>query len=425
MSKEQVIGFDLNEKYCQVSFFDEKSSEPKTLEVATDKYQIPLMLAWDGQNWKFGREAKKMSVVGKGYIVDDLWNRACKHESVQVDNKEYEAVWLLAKFVELVLKPFENIKYLAFTMEDITEDTRNLLKSIGANFGVPKENILIQDYKESFCHYMFYQPKELWQYEAALFCCDKERVEAYMLRKLNTANRKELFVAVEKVAEAQMEELASVYPVLNVDKAKYADERFKKFIQNVFENKMISSVFLIGEGFENNWYPNSLKVLCNGRRGFLGNNLYSKGAYYAAFRLTLEKDDGPIYLDETKMTEQISIRMKVDGNDGWYPLVPWGMQLYESDKQWEVLVEDSADMEIHVESLLTGELKIVPIDLSGLPERKNYAVRLKINTIFMNEYCCKVIFTDIGFGEFFASSGFEKEVLINVGGRNGQLNSMS
>ena len=53
-----------------------------------------------------------------------------------------------------------------------------------------------------------------------------------------------------------MKELAAIYPVLNVDKAKDADEQFKSFIQNVFDKKVISSVFLTGEGFENNWYPN-------------------------------------------------------------------------------------------------------------------------------------------------------------------------
>mgnify|MGYP007016949640 CR=1 FL=1 len=52
-------------------------------------------------------------------------------------------------------------------------------------------------------------------------------------------------------------------------------KRFKGFIQSVFEKKVVSSVYLTGEGFENNWYPNSLKVLCNGRRAFLGNNLYA------------------------------------------------------------------------------------------------------------------------------------------------------
>jgi len=102
MSKGKVIGFDLNEKYCQVSFFDEKSSEPKTLEVAADQHQIPLMLGFDGKDWKFGREAKKMSVLGKGHTVNDLWNRACRRESILVDTKEHEATWLLAKFVELI-----------------------------------------------------------------------------------------------------------------------------------------------------------------------------------------------------------------------------------------------------------------------------------------------------------------------------------
>ena len=56
-----------------------------------------------------------------------------------------------------------------------------------------------------------------------------------------------------------------------MDKAKDADERFRAFIQSVFEKKVVSSVFLTGEGFENNWYPLSLKVLCNGRRAFIGN----------------------------------------------------------------------------------------------------------------------------------------------------------
>ena len=121
----------------------------------------------------------------------------------------------------------------------------------------------IQDYKESFCNYLFYQPKELWQYEAALFYCDEDVIRAYMLRELKNSSQKsrESFVTVDKVADARMEELEAVYPVLHVEKAKAADEHFKRFIQSVFNKNMISSVFLTGDGFENNWYPNSLRVL--------------------------------------------------------------------------------------------------------------------------------------------------------------------
>lgn len=53
-----------------------------------------------------------------------------------------------------------------------------MLKGIGRHLGVDKENIYVQDYKEGFCHYMFYQPKELWQYESAMFFCDGQTIRA-------------------------------------------------------------------------------------------------------------------------------------------------------------------------------------------------------------------------------------------------------
>ena len=40
-----ILGYDLNEKHCQISYYDETKDEPETLEVAVDNYQIPLMLS--------------------------------------------------------------------------------------------------------------------------------------------------------------------------------------------------------------------------------------------------------------------------------------------------------------------------------------------------------------------------------------------
>ena len=427
MASGSVVGFDMNDKMCQVSYYDERKQEPRTLEVASDNYQIPLMLTLYNDKWSFGREAKKMETLSRGDTASDLWNKALAQDKVRMGEKEYESVWLLAKFMMLILEPFHPIEYLTFSLPKVNEDIRGMLKRIGVHLGIEKDAIMIQDYKESFCHYMFYQPKELWKYESALFYCDRSKVEAYMLRQLKPPSQREhvVFVTVDKVADAQMEELASVYPVLNVDKAKYADERFKNFIESVFDKKLISSVFLTGEGFENNWYPNSLRVLCNGRRAFMGNNMYSKGACYAAYRRILDNDDGPVYLDKTKMTEQISLKMRVRGQETWFPLVSWGAQWYESDKKWEILLEDNSDIEIHIESLSTGKLRIQPVSFEGVPQRKNYSVRIRISTLFINERLCKVTFKDVGFGEFFPPSGFETEVELQLGGNNGQFNSMS
>ena len=62
-------------------------------------------------------------------------------------------------------------------------------------------------------------------------------------------------------------------------------------------------------------------------------------------------NEGPVYLDDTRMTEQISLRMRIGGKEGWYPVVAWGTHWYEADGQWEVILEDTSDIEIHVETL--------------------------------------------------------------------------
>jgi len=422
-----IIGYDLNEKYCQISFYSEEAQEPQTMETTLDNYQIPLAVGKKEKEWVIGNDAKRLDVLKQGYVAEDLYRRVIRQEKIELGEETFEAIWLLAKFVEISLKGFADIQQIVFTVPRLTLDIGRILKGIGQRAGVKKSRIYVQDYKESFCNYMLYQPKELWQYEAALFHCDRHEVKAYMLRKLRTGfgKGKDTFVTVDEVASAQMKELAAVYPVLNVDRAKDADVCFKQFVQGVFAKKLVSSVFLVGEGFENNWYPQSLKVLCNGRRAFLGNNLYSKGACYTAYRRNFSIEEGPIYLDETKMMEQICLKMRVHGMDKWQPIVSWGTRWYESDSQFEILLENTDDIEIHVESLVGAEMKVERVPLAGLPKRKAYTIRLQVNTLFLDEKTCKITFKDLGFGEFFPATDFCVEKEIHLGGSNGQYNSLS
>lgn len=388
MSKN-LIGCDLNERYCQISFYNEEQQEPQTLETVA-------------------------------YPISDLYQKA-------VGQENSDAVRNLAEFVQKELERFGDIGQLVFTVQDINIDIVRMLKGIGQRAGVAKHNIYVQDYKESFCNYMLYQPKELWQYEAALFYCDRYEVKAYMLRKIRTGYGKgrDAFITVDEVANAKMEELSAVYPVLNVDRAKEADVQFKQFVQSVFEKKLVSSVFLVGEGFENSWYPQSLRVMCNGRRAFLGNNLYSKGACYTAYKRAFNYEDALIYLDETKMMDQICLKLRMQGVDKWYPIVSWGTRWYEADSTCEILLENTDDIEIHIESLAGAEMRVEKVSLEGLPKRNNYTLRLQVKVMLVNEKLCRISFKDMGFGEFFQATDFYVEKEIHLGGSNEQFNSLS
>lgn len=427
MREGHILGVDINEKHCQISYYDEMKTEPETLKTAADNYQIPLYLGYFKERWVYGKEAKRLATVNEGCTVKDLFGLALRRERATLGEKKYDGVWLLARFMELALSEFEDIAYLTFSTPEINIDISKMLQGIGQRIGVAKSCIYVQDYKESFCYYMFFQPKELWQYESALFSCDGQKIKAFMLRKLHvdTEHTKELFVTVDEVTSADIKELEALELILDEEKAKSADESFRSMIENVFEKKVISSVYLTGEGFENEWYPESLRVLCNGRRAFIGNNLYSRGACYTSIRRCMQKEEGPVYLDETKLTERICLRMRVNGLEGWHPVVPWGIRWYEADSQWEVLLEDTSDIEILVESLAGDEMQAETVSLEGLPERTDYSLRLRVEVMFLDPCTCKLIFTDIGFGEFFPATDFRTEKTIHLGGSNGQFNSMS
>ena len=46
MKGGKILGIELNDEYCQISYYDDEKHEPETLEVAIDNYQIPLMLGY-------------------------------------------------------------------------------------------------------------------------------------------------------------------------------------------------------------------------------------------------------------------------------------------------------------------------------------------------------------------------------------------
>ena len=427
MMQGNIIGYEINEKTCQISFYNDQQLEPETLESESDNYQIPLIIGKLRDTWAYGKEAKRLVSISEGFTVTRLLERSLAGEKVEFGDDTYDAVWLLSKFIQMSLQAFPKIDGIVFTVPELTEELAKLLRGIAVRMNIDKQHIFIQDYKESFCNYLFYQPKELWQYEAALFCCDRNEIKAYMLRRLKPGlgGGKTTFVTVDEVASAHMKELAAVYPVLNEDKAREADSMFCKFIEGVFDKRIVSSVFLTGEGFENNWYPNALRLLCNGRRAFIGNNLYSKGACFTSYRKMYMQVEDPVYLSDGKLTDQITLNLRVNGQEMWYPIVSWGAQWYESNNQWEVLLEKVEDIELHIESLVQGTVRTEVIPMDKFPRRSEYAMRLMIETLFMDEKTCKIIVRDMGFGEFYPATDFQKEKIIHLGGNDGKFSSMS
>ena len=95
--------------------------------------------------------------------------------------------------------------------------------------------------------------------------------------------------------------------------------------------------------------------------------------------------ENPVYLSEDKLTDQITVNMRVGGQEMWYPIVSWGNHWYESNNQWEVLMEDVEDIELRIESLVQGNVRTETLSLDGFPKRAEYSMRLQLETLFLDE----------------------------------------
>ena len=60
MGQGSIIGYEINEKTCQISFYNEKDLEPDTLEVDTDNYQIPLIIGKLRDTWRMEKKRKDL-----------------------------------------------------------------------------------------------------------------------------------------------------------------------------------------------------------------------------------------------------------------------------------------------------------------------------------------------------------------------------
>lgn len=77
MGDGSVIGYDLNDRYCQISFYNEELQEPQTLETATENYQIPLILNYCEKRWYYGKDAKRLEARKKDILYQDYWENVC------------------------------------------------------------------------------------------------------------------------------------------------------------------------------------------------------------------------------------------------------------------------------------------------------------------------------------------------------------
>lgn len=396
--KKYVIGIDFSQDVAMISYWKEGEAEPVTMSTVagSEAYQIPILLAKKrgiGQ-WFFGEEAKSISGLDRKLCVDNLLFRAKRKEKVIIEETEYEAQDLFALFVQKLMQLPGKLgnpiipDRLVIALKEVEEETVFLFSSIMPQLGMKQSQLLVIDQKESFYYFAFHQGKELWLHDVCLFDCEQGAITSYYA----TRNQKTIPQMIE-ISEDKM-----TFSDADLDGQLY------HYACGLFQRKMVSCVYLIGDGFDGSWMKQSLAFLCKGRRVFLGKNLYSKGACYAAICRQQEEDWPFVYMGDNEMKMNVSLKVKDAGETRFFTLITAGENWYETSGNCEVILDGTKEIQFWLQLPNSREAKIETLELSDLPKRPNKTTRLRIFAKPLSDEKVRIEITDLGFGDWFESS---------------------
>lgn len=408
-SQNIIVGYDLGNSFCQISYYLQGTENIETVAAVagTENYSIPTVLCKrTGVNqWFYGKEAQRYAREQDGVLVENLLELALDGEPVRIDGEVFDPISLLALFLKRslgLLTPVASVDrmlMMVITVEHLDEHLAELMSQVINGLKLPAQKILLQSHKESFFYYMLRQPRELWREKALLLEYQGDKMLVYAM----DYNRRTKPVVVYISDFSQPFPTYDPMPEEEGEReAKYAglDSELSLLAGKLLEGGAVSSVYLIGEHFHEEWMKESLRVLCKGRRVFQGNNLYSKGACYCVMERLCRSEEGKnhVFLGSEKLKSNIGMKVLRRGQDSYIALLDAGTNWYEAEKTVEFYLQDGNELEFEVVSLVGKEGFLTRMTLDGL-KGDICRLRLSVSMKAENLVCAEV--TNLGFGDMW------------------------
>lgn len=415
--------------------------------------------------WLIGEDAYASALMGDGVIVDKLLKLVKKDGTSTISGIKYRGVEILVRFLERVLMlPVEEmtgrqridkgdapgvgqmpgqgqktdgaqsspemyaaaasefqdgesrgagawVEQLVITVPDVEARLLDCLMYCGDYLKIPRDRIHVISHTEAFLYYVLNQKREMWNNQVGMFDLSEEGLYYYEM-KVQRGMRK-----VTVVAEKEKLDEGFSLDVLNSPSGmKLADKILCACGERFLQKKLFSSVFLAGKGFENqDWAPEFMKLVCARRRVFVEPAMFSEGAALRAADLTAGKTSYPyVMICDGRLDTTVCVNVFYQDKENQLVLAAAGDSWYESRSTVDFILDNQNYLEFSIIPLDSKNTRTVKMVLEGFPERDDKTVRVQTQVGFLDEKTMAVVVKDMGFGEFFPSTGavLRQEVMI-------------
>ena len=387
------VGLDIRDDITQIAVLEPSKEGPDILMAGGEG---------GGQTMNIKTEVE---IPGSGLRVQGFLEKIYRQETIYADGRKSNPVNILAAFLRRTLSltkkkyPSESIRMLVVTTEYRELSFITTVYKALEKLGIGKDRALVADRGQSYVYYVMSQKKELWVNQVGMFDFRDSRITYYQMQ----ADRLKRPAIVE-VTEKDYSDYAQLF-ISGEQTDEEKSSIFEGMVHGAIHGQIITSLYMTGAGFENDFAADVMKKLCVGRHLFKGDNLYVCGACYMARELGGERRlDDVVYLGEDIVTSDLTIQVYADAQERELPLVRAGTAWYHIEKEMDLIPDGDQELAVCIKNVVTKKQSVRLIPMDGILGRTDRRARVGIQIRFSGPDRCIMTLRDKGFGEFFPSS---------------------
>lgn len=370
-----------------------------------DKWVVPTVISKTDDEWLIGKNAYESLLSAKGVLTDKLFSFLEKDKNTTIFGHSYSSVELVSHFFNEVIKDavsrFDTPDCIVVAVPIINNEVCARIKAAFSMIGFDENTVRVISKSEAFIYYTMSQNQEIRNNNVGMFSLEDNTLTYYELKVSRKA--KSYFVYADSEI---MDESFNLDVIENDAGAKLGDKILSSCASRLLKNKVFSAIIITGKGFENQaWAPDFMKIICNRRKVFYDDEVFSRGAGYRgadiispnpifSFTAICEgRIDSSIFLNITKKDSVLS-----------YPLISIGDPWYYSDKELNIIPFSTKTLDMSIVPMEERQRRNIRIPLDFLPKRPDKTTLVKLTVHFVNAHNITITLKDQGFGELFPAS---------------------
>ena len=303
------------------------------------------------------------------------------------------------------------IARLVITVPKISARLMDMLVYCADRLKISRDRIRIISHTESFLYYVLSQKREVWNNQVGMFDLSEDFLCYYEMKVQRGMRQVTVVADREKLDEGFNRDILST-----PSGVKLADKILCSCGERFLQKKLFSSIFLTGKGFESqDWATDFMKLVCARRKVYVDQALFVQGAAYKAADLDRNKTMYPyVLVCDGRLDTTVSMKVMRRDQEDQMILAAAGDSWYEARTTLEFILDNQQYLEFMILPADPKRRKVVKLILEGFPERDDKTLRIQLQVTFLDENTMAVTVKDMGFGEFYPSTGavIRQEVML-------------